>query len=246
MHRQAHLIPSELMGRKIYLWQYGSFGAPLLVFPSAAGMAHEWETHGMIEALEPLINAGRLKVYCVESNVAEAWTRKENDPAWRIKRHMAYEQFIVRELVPWIREDCRSPEIRVAVTGCSMGATYSVNFALKFPELFHYALCMSGRYDISEFAGNLQNADVYFNNPLAYAPGLNGEMLQRIRRNTHVVLVVGRGKWEDGNTEETNALADVFEAKGISHQREVWGREVNHEWPWWRRQAQVYLGQKFG
>lgn len=246
MHRQAHLIPSELMGRKIYLWQYGSFGAPLLVFPSAAGMAHEWETHGMIEALEPLINAGRLKVYCVESNVAEAWTRKENDPAWRIKRHMAYEQFIVRELVPWIREDCRSPEIRVAVTGCSMGATYSVNFALKFPELFHYALCMSGRYDISEFAGNLQNADVYFNNPLAYAPGLNGEMLQRIRRNTHVVLVVGQGKWEDGNTEETNALADVFEAKGISHQREVWGREVNHEWPWWRRQAQVYLGQKFG
>ncbi len=246
MHRQAHLIPSELMGRKIYLWQYGSFGAPLLVFPSAAGMAHEWETHGMIEALEPLINAGRLKVYCVESNVAEAWTRKENDPAWRIKRHMAYEQFIVRELVPWIREDCRSPEIRVAVTGCSMGATYSVNFALKFPELFHYALCMSGRYDISEFAGNLQNADVYFNNPLAYAPGLNGEMLERIRRNTHVVLVVGRGKWEDGNTEETNALADVFEAKGISHQREVWGREVNHEWPWWRRQAQVYLGQKFG
>ena len=246
MHRQAHLIPSELMGRKIYLWQYGSFGAPLLVFPSAAGMAHEWETHGMIEALEPLINAGRLKVYCVESNVAEAWTRKENDPAWRIKRHMAYEQFIVRELVPWIREDCRSPEIRVAVTGCSMGATYSVNFALKFPELFHYALCMSGRYDISEFAGNLQNADVYFNNPLAYAPGLNGEMLERIRRNTHVVLVVGRGKWEDGNTEETNALADVFEAKGISHQREVWGREVNHEWPWWRRQAQMYLGQRFG
>jgi esterase/lipase superfamily enzyme len=246
MHRQAHLIPSELMGRKIYLWQYGSFGAPLLVFPSAAGMAHEWETHGMIEALEPLINAGRLKVYCVESNVAEAWTRKENDPAWRIKRHMTYEQFIVRELVPWIREDCRSPEIRIAVTGCSMGATYSVNFALKFPELFHYALCMSGRYDISEFVGNLQNADVYFNNPLAYAPGLNGEMLQRIQRNTHVVLVVGRGKWEDGNTEETNALADVFEAKGISHQREVWGREVNHEWPWWRRQAQMYLGQKFG
>jgi esterase/lipase superfamily enzyme len=246
MHRQAHLIPSELMGRKIYLWQYGSFGAPLLVFPSAAGMAHEWETHGMIEALEPLINAGRLKVYCVESNVAEAWTRKENDPAWRIKRHMAYEQFIVRELVPWIRKDCRSPEIRIAVTGCSMGATYSVNFALKFPELFHYALCMSGRYDITEFAGNLQNADVYFNNPLAYAPGLNGEMLERIRRNTHVVLVVGRGKWEDGNTEETNALADVFEAKGISHQREVWGREVNHEWPWWRRQAQMYLGQRFG
>lgn len=246
MHRQAHLIPSELMGRKIYLWQYGTFGAPLLVFPSAAGMAHEWETHGMIEALEPLINAGRLKVYCVESNVAEAWTRKENDPAWRIKRHMVYEQFIVRELVPWIREDCRSPAIRIAVTGCSMGATYSVNFALKFPELFHYALCMSGRYDISEFAGDLRSPDLYFNNPLAYAPGLNGEMLERIRRNTHVVLVVGQGKWEDGNTEETNALADVFEAKGISHQREVWGRDVNHEWPWWRRQAQVYLGQKFG
>lgn len=246
MHRQPHLIPSESMGRKLYLWQYGSFGAPLLVFPSAAGMAHEWENHGMIEALEPLINAGRLKVYCVESNVSEAWTRKEADPAWRIKRHIAYEQFVTGELVPWIRQDCRSPEIRIAVTGCSMGATYSANFALKFPELFHWALCMSGRYDISEFAGGLRNADVYFNNPLAYAPGLNGEMLERIQRNTHLVLVVGQGKWEDGNTEETNALADILQAKRISHQREVWGRDVNHEWPWWRRQAQMYLGQKFG
>jgi esterase/lipase superfamily enzyme len=147
--------------------------------------------------------------------------------------------------VPWIREDCQTPQIRIAVSGCSLGATYAANCALKFPELFHYALCMSGRYDISEFAGGLQNLDVYFNNPLAYVPGLAGETLERIRRHTHLVLVVGQGKWEEGNIEETNALADVLQAKGISHQREVWGRDVNHEWPWWRRQAQLYLGQKF-
>jgi esterase/lipase superfamily enzyme len=246
MFKQGHLIPSQTMGRKQYLWQFGDFGAPLLVFPSAAGMAHEWEHHGMIEALTGLIEGKKLKLYCTESNVAEAWTRKENDPAWRIQRHITYERYIVDELVPWIRQDCRTPNIRIGVTGCSLGAFYSANFALKYPELFHYALCMSGRYDISEFAGGLQNMDVYFNNPMSYARNLNGETLERIRRNTHLCLVVGQGKWEDGNIEETNGLADILSAKGISHQREVWGKDVNHEWPWWRRQAQLYLGQRFG
>lgn len=245
MQKKAHLIPSEPMGRKLYLWQYGDFGWPLLVFPSAAGMAHEWEAHGMIEALAPLIDGGKLKVYCVESNVSEAWTRKEADPRWRITRHQAYEQFVVNELVPWIRDDCRTPAIKIAVSGCSLGAFYSANFALKQPELFHYALCMSGRYNISDFIGGLQSPDVYFNNPLAYAPNLNGDALERVRRNTHLVLVCGQGKWEEGNIEETNALADVLASKGISHQREIWGRDVNHEWPWWRKQALLYLGTKF-
>ena len=34
-----------------------------------------WEAQGMIDALAPLLEGGRLKLYCPESNVAEAWTR---------------------------------------------------------------------------------------------------------------------------------------------------------------------------
>ena len=230
----------------MHLWCYGHWGAPVLAFPSAAGMAHEWDAHGMVDALADLIQGGRIKLYTTESNVAEAWTRKETPPEWRIRRHMAYEAFVVSELVEWIRRDCHSPHIPIAVTGCSLGGYYAANFALKFPEIFNYALCMSGRYQISGFMNGLGNQDVYFNNPLAYVPNLEGAHLDRVRHNTSLALVCGQGPWEEGCIEETNALADVLAAKGIPHYRDIWGHDVAHDWNWWRRQARFHFVQRYG
>lgn len=244
MHKQAHLVPSQAMERKMYLWQYGTYGWPLLVFPSASGMAHEWEKNGMTDALADLIDGGKLKLYCIESNVSEAWTRGDADGYSRIQRHMAYERFIVQELVPLIREDCRTQDIPIAVSGTSMGAYYSANFALKFPEIFRYALCLSGRYDIRKF-NDLDHQDAYFNNPLAYAWNLGGEHLERIRNNTHLALVCGRGKWEDGNYQETEALANLLKQKGVSCELDLWGQDVSHQWEWWVKQAQLHLGRRY-
>jgi esterase/lipase superfamily enzyme len=246
MLSQHHLIKSEALGRQVHLWRFGHFGAPLLVFPSASGMAHEWEANGMIEALSELIDGGRLKVYCTESNVAEAWTRREKDPRWRIRRHMDFERYVIDELAPMIREDCRTPTIPIATSGTSLGAFYAANFALKEPEIFNYALCMSGRYDVFEFVGGLGNTDTYLNNPMAYVPNLDGEELERVRKHAHLALVCGQGKWEDGNVEETRNLAAALERKGISHQLDIWGRDVSHQWPWWKRQALHHLGHRFG
>jgi esterase/lipase superfamily enzyme len=239
--RKHEMISSASLGRRVHLWRYGHFGAPLLVFPSASGMAHEWDAHGMVEALADFLEQGRLKLYCTESNVAEAWTRRESAPAWRMERHLAFEAYVIRELVPFIRDDCRTPDIPIGVTGTSLGALYSANFALKHPEIFRYALCMSGRYDISWLTDGYQSEAVYLNNPLAYLPNLEGEPLERVRRHAHLVLVCGQGKWEDGNIEETQALARVLAAKGISHRQDLWGHDVSHEWPWWRRQALYHL-----
>ena len=241
MIRKHELIPSRSLGRRVHLWRYGHYGMPLLAFPSASGMAHEWEAHGMLETLGDWIEQGRLKLYCSESNVAEAWTRKETDPAWRIQRHQLFEAYVMRELTAFIREDCQSPEIPIAVTGTSMGAFYAANFALKQPDVFRYALCMSGRYDISWLTEGFHNEAIYLNNPMAYVPNLEGEPLERIRKNTHLVLVCGQGKWEDGNIEDTNAFAGVLAAKGISHERDLWGHDASHEWSWWKRQARHHL-----
>jgi esterase/lipase superfamily enzyme len=234
------------MGRPFHLWTYGHWGAPVLVMPSAAGMAHEWDAHGMVEALGDLIEGGKIKLYCTESNVAEAWTRKENPADWRIQRHMTYERFIVTDLLQYIRHDCQNSQVRLAITGCSLGGYYAANFALKYPEVFRYALCMSGRYDIRSFTGGFSNLDVYFNNPLAYVPNLEGQHLERVRQNTHLTLVCGQGAWEEGCIEETQALADLLEAKGVRHFRDIWGRDVSHDWQWWRRQARHHLVQTFG
>jgi esterase/lipase superfamily enzyme len=241
MFRQHEMIPSESMGRHVHLWRYGHFGLPLLVFPSAAGMAHEWEAHGMIDTLADLIEAGKLKLYCTESNVAEAWPRKDNPIEWRLKRHHAYERYVTNELASFIRADCRTPDIPIAVTGTSLGALYSANFALKYPQTFRYALCMSGRYDASFLTDGFANEDVYFNSPVAYVPNMSGAYLDLVRKHTHLALVCGQGKWENGNIQDTSRLADALEAKGISHERDLWGTDVSHEWPWWRRQARYHL-----
>lgn len=242
MFKSHEMIPSRAMGRRMHLWRYGHFGDPILVFPSAAGMAHEWEAHGMLETLGDLIDGGKIKLYCSESNVAEAWTRKEEGhAAQRIEKHLAFEQYVLGELVPWIREDCKSPEIPLSVTGTSLGAFYSANFALKRATVFRWALCMSGRYDATWLTDGYTDTNVYFNNPLAYVPNMEGSYLDEVRANTHLTLVCGQGKWEGGNIEDTQRFAGVLASKTIPHQLDLWGHDVSHEWTWWQRQARHHI-----
>jgi len=245
MRRRHELLPSTAMGRRMHVWCFGHWGAPVLIFPSAAGFAHEWDRQGMVEALQPLIEGGKIKLYCPESNVAESWTRKQGHPIERLQRHQAYEQFVLEELVPWIRHDCNSEEIRIGTSGCSLGAFYAANFALKHSRLFHYALCLSGRYEASQFLDGFSNSEVYFNNPMAYLSNLEGDALEEVRANTHLTLVCGQGAWEEGCIEETHLLANILEAKGIPHYRDIWGHDVSHDWAWWRRQAVFHFSKTF-
>jgi esterase/lipase superfamily enzyme len=56
-------LPSQHLGRPVHLWTYGHWGLPVIAFPTASGMAHEWQSGGAIEALEPFFASGRMKLY---------------------------------------------------------------------------------------------------------------------------------------------------------------------------------------
>ena len=141
MQRKYETIYSPAIGRDMPLLTFGHYGAPLLAFPSGGGQFHDFEDNGMIEAIAPLINAGKIKVYCPASIDNETWLDKGADPHWRGLRYGAYIDFIINNLVPHIRYDCQTENIRIAITGCSLGAYHAANFTLKFPDVFHYALC---------------------------------------------------------------------------------------------------------
>ncbi|MEM7166653.1 MAG: alpha/beta hydrolase-fold protein [Planctomycetota bacterium] len=245
MSKRHEMLECSSMGRRVHVWCYGHWGVPVVAFPTAAGFAHEWERQGMVSTLGHLIGSGRIKLYCPESNVAQSWTNKEDDPRTRVQRHQAYEGFVTHTLVPWIRSECGA-NIKMSAVGASVGGYYAANFALKYPEVFEYALCLSGRYDITEFTNGYSDNDVYFNNPLAYLPNLEGEALEHVRNNTHLSLVCGQGPYEEGCIEETQALADLCVEKGISHTRDIWGRDVAHDWGWWKRQTLFHFHQRFG
>ncbi len=238
------LLDSPALGRRAHVWCFGEIGLPLIVFPSNAGVAHEWQKAGMIDALGPLLAAGKVKIYCPESNVSRTFSG-EGSIDERMHQHRAYEHFVLETLVPFIRADCHLPDATMVATGCSMGALYSALFTLKYPETFRRAVCMSGRYRAAKFGNGQYSEDLYFNDPLAFVPNLSGAPLARVRHQTHLTLVVGRGAHEDGCIPETLEMAGALRSRAIPHHLAVWGKDSRHDYDWWSRQARHYLGQLF-
>jgi esterase/lipase superfamily enzyme len=237
------LLDSPAMGRRVHLWAFGDVGRPLIVFPSNAGVAHEWQKGGMIEALAPLLAAGRLKIYCPETNVSKTFTG-EGAVEERMAHHKAYERFVLETLVPFVRRDCQMSDVPMVASGCSMGAFYASLFTLKHPETFEQALCLSGRYRASSMF-HRSNDDLYFNDPLAFLPNLHGAALEQVRRRVHLTVVVGRGAHEEGCIKETAEFGGWLKNKGIAHHLAFWGEDSRHDYTWWRRQALHYLNQLF-
>lgn len=238
------LLDSPDLGRRAHLWCFGVMGRPLVVFPSNAGVAHEWQKSGMIDALSPLLAAGRMKIYCTETNVSRSFSG-DGSVGERVAHMNAYERYVLRTLVPFIYEDCHTDEVPIVTTGCSVGALYASLFVLKHPETFSRALCLSGRYRASKLFGHADHPDVYFNDPLAFLPGLEGAALERVRRRAHLTVVVGRGAHEHGCIPETAELGTWLARKNIPHHVAFWGEDSAHTYPWWQKQAYHYLRQMF-
>jgi len=65
---RRHLsLGSDALGADLGVIAYGHYGRPLLAFPAQSGHCWDYENHGMIDAIADLVDAGRVKVYCVDS-----------------------------------------------------------------------------------------------------------------------------------------------------------------------------------
>ena len=222
---------------------YGHWGRPLLAFPSDQGLAADWESYGMVDAIGGLLEAGRVKLYCVTSYDSASWRDESLSLEERAQRHSVYERWILDDVTPWIRADCGGvPE--VALAGCSFGAYHAANFALRRADLFPLAICMSGVYDVAVVGGAWERGDaVYFQNPMDYVAHLHGDHLDWLRSRVSLVLVCGQGQWEDttGALESTRRFAGLLGQMGIRHELDLWGYDVPHDWPSWRAQLAHHL-----
>ncbi len=220
---------------------YGHYGRPVVAFPSENGDVQDWESRGMVEALGDLLDSGRMKLYCVPSFDNESWTRRDLPLEERARRHGHYEWWVLTRLVPFIQADAQTHEL--IATGTSFGAYHSANFCLKRADLFSLAICMSGVYDVSVQGGGDRGDAVYFNNPMDYVAHLNGDHLDWLRGQASLLLVCGQGQWEDttGALESTRRFDSLLAEKGIRHELDLWGHDVPHDWPSWRRQIAHHL-----
>jgi esterase/lipase superfamily enzyme len=243
MRRRTAELWSPAIGASGSVIRYGHWGRPVLVFPVEMGQATDFESNGVLDAVADLVEGGRVKLYCADSYDTSSWSNRSIPLEERARRHGAYESWIIDQVLPWIHEDCGGP-LDVVTTGCSLGAYHAANFTLKHAHLFRQALCMSGNYDPSQWHGWGERGDaMYFNNPLDYVPHLHGEHLEWLRARVFLLLVCGQGMWEDttGALVSTKALAALLADKGIPHELDLWGYDVAHDWPWWRRQLAHHL-----
>lgn len=237
MHREYHKWASPQLGREMELLTFGYAGTPVLVFPTAQGRFYEFEDRGGVEALRGAIDAGKLQLYCVDSIDSESWYNHRAEPAARVERHIAYENYVLSEVLPFIRK--RSARQRIVVTGVSFGAYHAANFALKHPEHVSTCVAMSGSYDTGRLLNGHAGASGYFNNPLAYLPNLTDEhYLSQFRDNVRWILAAGEA---DICLEETRRLSEVLNAKHVAHEFHCWGQGAVHDWPLWREMARHYL-----
>jgi esterase/lipase superfamily enzyme len=221
---------------------YGHWGRPVLAFPSEQGPCWQYEERGMVDAVAPLLDAGRVKLYCVDSYDSQSWQAHDVPLEERARRHGHYEWWILERVVPWISADSAGAG-ELAVTGVSFGAYHAANFALKRADLFPLAICQSGVYDVTVVGWGERGDSVYFNNPADYVSHLGGDHLDWLRGRTSLVLVCGSGQWEDttGALESTHRFGAQLTEKGIRCEVDIWGHEYPHDWPSWRDQLAHHL-----
>ncbi len=249
MHIEEHSWWSRNLKREMALKVYGHWGEPLIVFPCSRGRYFDYEGLGMIQALAGFIDSGRVKLFCVDSVDESSWYNFAVSPADRNARHEAYDRYIVAEVIPFIRDHCRSPRQRVTTSGCSMGAYHAVNFFLKHPDVFEGTIALSGLYRLDRFEFQLSAADlpgVYYNSPLSYLPGLTDPWYLDRYRQRRIIVCAGQGAWEEEALEDTRCLDEVLRTQSIPAWIDYWGDDVNHDWPWWYRQMNYFLNHLYG
>ncbi len=249
MHTEYHQWFSPHLGREMALKVYGHWGVPFLVFPCSRGRFFDFEGMGMINAVAAFIDSGRIKLFTVDSVDAESWYDFARLATERNARHEAYDRYVCSEVIPFVRHHCRDATARVMANGCSMGAYHAVNFFLRHPDLFAGTIALSGLYRLDREEFGLAGpavAEAYFNSPLSYLPGLTDPwFLERYRRST-IIVCVGQGSWETEALADTRALEQALSQKAIPAQIEFWGFDVHHDWPFWYRQMNHFLGQLYG
>ncbi len=246
MHTEYHREFSPRLGRDMEFKVYGHGGKPALAFPCQNGRFFDWEGFGMLETLGDYLESGRLQLFTVDSIDAETVSQTEGNPHDRVRRHEAWFQYVTEELVRRIRE-INGTGASLLSTGFSMGAYHAANCFFRRPDLFDSVIALSGVYDTHDMYGGYMDEVVYANDPCASLSGMPPDHPYiQLFNQRRIMICVGQGAWEEPLLAGTRRLDAVLRQKGIRAWVDYWGLDVNHDWPWWKKQIRYFLPQVVG
>ena len=243
MRREITSWYSPALNKEMPVASYGHYGFAVLLVPTAAADYLEYERFQLIQSLEPMINAGKFRVFSIDSINKESWLNYQMEPAHRAIRHNQYNEYVFNEVVPFIR-NATSNETFIYTSGASFGALHAMNLFLKRPDIINGAISLSGVYDLTEYTRGYWDEQVYFNSPVHYIPNLeNAFFLDKIKASHHIHIYTGSGEYEDPDA--SRRFASILFNKGIWCNLDIWGADVRHDWPAWRDMMPYILGNKF-
>ena len=232
---------SHRAGRDVTVSRWGEVGTPVLVFPTAAGDAEEGERFHLIDAVAPLLEAGRIKVYSVDSIAGQSWLQHDDSIESAARVQHQFDAVLAEEVVPAIRQDCGNPkDLDIVLAGASIGAFEGFAAICRHPDLFTKAICMRGTFEPRKFLRGQPNHDWYLASPMMFVPHLpeDGPQLAQLRQR-FVLFAHGTGRWEEP-AQSWNA-ADVLGKRGVPNRVDEWGADWDHDWITWRRMVPQYL-----
>ena len=243
MRKEIHSWHSPSLHKNMEIAVYGHYGFALLMIPTAAADYLEYERFHLIGSIGQHINAGKVKVFSINSINNESWLNNHMHPRDKSIRHQQFNEYVFREVVPFIRHHT-SDETPIVTCGASLGALHAANLYFKRPDLFAGTIAMSGDYDLSTYTKGYFDDDAYFNSPVAYLPNLNDDYwLPMLQRAQHIHILTGSGRYE--NPDASRRLSGILHGKGIPHELDVWGSDMPHDWTTWRAMLPYYLESRF-
>lgn len=243
MHREIHTWWSPRLHKEMEVAVYGHYGFGLLMFPTAAADYLEYERFQLLDAIRPMLDAGKCKAFSINSINRESWLNDHMHPRDKAIRHQQFNGYIAEEVVPFIHTHCQS-RVPIITTGASLGAFHAANTLFRRPDLFAGTIAMSGAYDLKSYTKGYYDDDVYFNSPIDYLPNLHDEhVLGQLRAKQHIHIVSGQGNYE--NPDASRKLSAILHSKGIPHELDLWGYDIPHDWPTWRKMLPHYLATRF-
>jgi esterase/lipase superfamily enzyme len=245
MNIEYHHWWSTHLQREMELKVYGHSGKPILVFPAMCGRFFEFEDFGMIDATWRFIESGKVQFFTVDSVDAQSWENSDAPFADRGRRHEDYDQYITQEVVPFV-QDRVGEETRMLTTGCSMGGYHAGNFFFRHPDLFDAVITLSGLFQLRKFIGDYTDDIVYFNSPLLYLPNLTDEKILEQYRRSKIIICCGQGAWEEEMIADAREMGKILSEKRIPAWVDLWGQDVNHDWPWWQKMLPYFLRHLYG
>ena len=239
MHRDYHRWYSGRLGRDMGVLVYGHWGPPLIMFPTSGGDEWEYERQGMINAIGDLIDGGRVKAFCVNVNHGDSFGNSGAHPLHRSWMQRQYDAYIRHEVIPFVRDSCRSSDIAVWTMGASLGGYHAANTLFKYPDVVKRCFALSGVYDMKRFMGGAYDDNFYFNNPVDYMANVSDPWQLGHLASCDIHLVTGSGPWE--RSDEAYRMSHILASRGIGHHLDDWGALGGHDWVYWKHQLREYL-----